>query len=118
MLYINNSSSAYSEQRVSLGGNVYTLVFKFNVRNSGWYLSILDSSGTTPYLQGLQIKPNQNLTGRYTDSGLVGDIWCLRVKAEDSPLSLDNLGKDKVYRLVWVTDKESSVYDAVFFGGT
>lgn len=118
MLYINNSNSAYSEQRVSLGGNVYTLVFKFNVRNNAWYFSILDGSGTTSYLDGIQIKPNQNLTGRYADSGVVGNIWCLRVKAEDSPLSLDNLGKEGVYRLAWATDKESAVYDAIFFGGT
>jgi len=108
MLYINNSSSPYSEQRVSLGGEAYTLVFKFNIRNNCWYVSILNATGTSSLIEGLQVKPNQSLTGRYTDIGFQGELWCVRVKSETSPISVDNLGREGVYRLAWLSREEAS----------
>lgn len=107
MIYINNADSPYSEQRVSVGGGVYTLVFKFNTRNKSWYLSIYDASKTTVIQAGLQLKPNSDLTGRYIIDGLTGSFWCIRVKNDTSPINRDNLGRNKSYRLVWVNDSEA-----------
>lgn len=118
MLYINNSNAPYSEQRVSLGGVLYTFSLKFNVRNKAWYLSIFDSSGNNPLIKGIKIMPNQNLTGRYINSGIVGNVWCVRVKSDDSPINVNNLGSDGVYRLVWLSDRESAVYEVIFNGVT
>lgn len=105
MLLINNPENSYSEQRLVIGNSSVTLVIKYNVRNESWYLSILDSSGTLEYLSGVKIVPNQNLTGRYIlDGNIGGDIWCLRVKNDYSPIDYNNLGRNKTYRLAWISD--------------
>lgn len=108
MIYINNADSPYSEQRVNLGGELYTLTFKFNSRNRAWYLSIYDSSNTVPLLEGLQLKPNASLTSRYNNDNIVGNFWCLRVKNDFSVLDRGNLGSEGVYRLVWLSDEEDA----------
>lgn len=108
MLYINNADSSYSEQRVTLGSSVYTLKLKYNVRNKGWYLGILDSSGTEELLTGLKLVPNQCLTSRYIIDGFEGGLYCLRVKNDFTSLDRYNLGRSKVYRLAWLSDDEVS----------
>lgn len=109
MLYINNANSPYSEQRVSLGGFVYTLILKYNSRNESWYLTLKDSSGEEELLSGIKLAPNQSLTNRYLLEDFSGNLMCLRVKNNYTPLNRDNLGREGVYRLVWLSEEESTL---------
>lgn len=106
MLYINNADSPYSEQRVTLGTSNYIIELKFNSRNEGWYLNLLSSDGQTSLVTGLRLKPNQIITNRYLVEDFEGALACLRTKNDYSELSKDNLGRDKVYRIVWFNESE------------
>ena len=61
MLFINNSSTPYSEQRVTLGNSSYVFVFKYNTRNDSWYITLLDSSAQVEILSGIKLEPNLSL---------------------------------------------------------
>lgn len=107
MLFINNSNTPYSEQRVILGNSIHTFIFKYNSRNESWYLTLLDSSGQNEILSGIKLEPNQALTNRYILEDFSGILVCLRVNNDYSPLSLDNLGRGKAYRLAWLSEEEA-----------
>lgn len=106
-LKILTSSEPYSEQRVTIGGISLTLTFKYNSRNSSWYMDIKDGSNTNTILSGIKIMPNQNLTGRYILKNFPsGNFWCIRQKNDFTPINRDNFGSDKVYALYWLTSQE------------
>ena len=100
-------STPYSEQQVSLGESVLTFEFKFNSRNSSWYLNLYDSQKETEILTGIKIQPNQNLTGRYKLEGFpLGALWCLRVQSSEEVLGRYNLGVGKNYSMFYLSDDE------------
>lgn len=106
-LKINTSNYPYTEQRVTLGRNVVTLVFKYNIVDESWYMDIFTSEGQTPIKTGIKIMPNQNLTGRYILDNLKGgNIWCLRQKRDFTPVTRDNFGGDRTYQLYWLSSDE------------
>lgn len=107
MLYINNADSSYSEQRVTLGTSSYNIVFKYNSRNESWYLNLSTSDGQESILEGIKIMPNQSLTSRYLLPDFEGTLFCIRDKNDPTPLGRNNLGRDKTYRLVWLTEEEA-----------
>lgn len=110
MLFINNSSTPYSEQRVTLGNSSYVLVFKYNSRNDSWYITLLDSSAQVEIISGVKLEPNQAVTNRYILEDFAGVLVCLRVSNDYSPLSFSNLGRGKVYRLAWVSEEEAALF--------
>lgn len=108
MLAINTSDNPYSEQQIVVSGLVLTLVMRFNIIDSSWYLDIKNSSSTVDIKVGIKVMPNQNLTGRYILPSLEGgNIWCFRKVDTDSEIGRDNLGIDKEYCLYWITDEET-----------
>lgn len=112
MLLIRNADHPNSRQTVTLGGNLVNLHFKYNTRNSSWYLSVLDSSNNDIILSGLKVMPNQNLTGRYNVEGLLsGNLWCIRNSNDFSPVDRNNLGEDKSYSIYWIPSEEEVEVD-------
>ena len=98
---------SYYSQVVSLSNTLFTLTFKFNFFNQSWYLDITSVSGKDKYLTGLMIIPNQNITGRYlVDELSEGNLWCLKSSNTKEPLSFDNFGDEKDYRLYWIPSSE------------
>lgn len=110
MLFINNSSTPYSEQRVTLGASSYTIIFKYNSRNDSWYISLLDSSGQDEIIKGVKLEPNQAISNRYILNDFEGVLVCLRVSNDFSPLTFNNFGRGKTYRLAWVSPEEANTF--------
>ena len=101
--------SAYSDSEVTLSGKTYIFTFKFNSRNSSWYLDLKDSDGDI-ILAGIKIMPNQNLTGRYisttSENFPDGNLWCFRALNDFSPIGRDNFGLGKTYELTFLTHQD------------
>lgn len=109
--------SAYHTQDLTLGEEGYTITFSFNISDDAWYLDIQRLSGEVLY-QSLKVMPNQNLTGRsaYNEKMVGGNIWCMRVIGDLSPIARDNLGIGEVYELWWITTEEAiegEIYGAI-----
>lgn len=98
----------FFSQEVILGETSYVLTLKFNTSDEAWYLSISYPEGTQ-LLNGIKLMPNQNLTGAfsYLERLTGGDLWCVRLKNDRSPLGRDNLGIGKTYELVWISSQEA-----------
>ena len=106
-LNIRIPDSAWSEQQVTISNNVLTLAFKFNSRNDSWYVDISNSDNTENIISGLNVMPNQNLTGRYFLSDISeGNIWCVRKSTTSEPIGRDNFGIGKDFELWYIPDSE------------
>lgn len=94
-------------QEIVLAGLTYNILFTFNDSDKAWYLSISDSR-LTSLVSGIKVMPNQNLTKVYSYLNIFpdGDIWCLRLKNDFSPIGYENLGIDKSYEIVWIPSNE------------
>lgn len=104
---INHNKTPYSRQRVSLNGQSLTIDLKYTPRQQCWHMDIYDTGTGDEVLLGIKVEPNQNLTGRYQRAKISGgDIWCLRRKADGSPITYDNLGSGRSYELVFLKDEE------------
>lgn len=104
---INLPNSAWHEQRVTLSGRRYTIISKYNIRDDGWYIDIINNQGQGLY--GLKMMPQQNITYRYKYRDVVrnGDLWCMRTRNNFEQISRDNVGTDKTYQLWWIPDTEA-----------
>lgn len=100
-------NSAWHEQSISVSGDLIQIVFKFNTRDDSWYIDLLEDTGEG-ILYGIKVMPNQSLTGRYSylDSLPSGNLWCLRVKNDFSPINRNNLGIGEAYSLFWLSEEE------------
>lgn len=106
-LRIKIPDSANSRQEVALGGEVLLLDLSFNSQNKGWYMSLKSPVDLSEILSGRQLKPNQNLTGRYfLDELPEGNIWCLRQTTSSQDITRDNLGVDKDFCLFYLSNSE------------
>jgi len=111
MIRINNSTKPYSEQNVSLSGVSLTLILKYNIINSSWYLDIKDQSGSVEIISGIKVMRNSNLTGRYILEGFPdGNIYCLQNKSSDDLVTRNNLGADLTHSLYWLTSLEEQEF--------
>jgi hypothetical protein len=107
MLYLPTPPYAYSEVKVSLGGQEYALEYTFNEIDESWYLSIYLND--EPLKLGLKIVENVFLVYRYRIEEFDhGDIVCSRQTTNPnfSPLGRNNLGIGKEYTLVYFTNAE------------
>lgn len=114
MLEIVVPDSAWSQQQITLGGDTFNIVFKFNNRDKGWRFDLFDLDDNE-IISGIKIMPDQSLIERYksTITSLpTGAIMCVKVKESDlTELGRNNLGVDKTYRLLWLTDAEVEEYN-------
>lgn len=109
MLYINNATSPYNTQRVTLGDTVVDITFKYNSRNASWYMTVRDINSLESLVEGVKLEPNQNLTGRYNRGLIKGDIYCMRVKNDFNPIGYSNLGENLTYRIAYLSDEEKNL---------
>ena len=88
------------DQTVELDGVAYTLKFRYNGRDSAWYLSIHDATG--PLRCGLKLVPNYALLRSLAASERrpLGDLIALDSRAVPLPPAMAELGT--VVKLVYL----------------
>lgn len=104
-LRIPVSDTAWSENNFSLGGQNYTFEFLINSRDSRWRFNIYLND--EPVIEGIKVVENQLFLSQYNlESFSHGDIGCFRMKSDYSPVGRNNLGIDKSYELLYLTNEE------------
>lgn len=104
---------SYKEVELSLSGITYNFVFRFNDRmikyegdEGTWIIDIFNSSGS-PIVRGLAVVGQGFLIDRLILPEFSnGDILCFRAKKTDKAPTRNNLGIDKDYWLVYMTNEE------------
>lgn len=97
---------AYSRQNITLSGDSFDIIFKYNVRDDRWYFDLKDEGGNLIF-SGIKVMPNQNLTGRYVkDEFNNGNLWCFRRQKDDGAVSRNNFGIGKSFELAYLTKEE------------
>lgn len=104
---------SYSEINITLSGNTYQFVFRFNERmkkdendNGTWIIDIYDTDGNEVVL-GLAVVGTGFLIGSLPVEGFShGDIYCHKAKETYLRPERNNLGIDKTYQLMYLTNLE------------
>lgn len=97
----------YFDQEVTLSSQPYNLLMKYNQSDDSWYLTVRTKTKEV-ITSGLKLLPDQNITysRQYLDIMPNGNLYCLRVKANDESLGRDTLGIGKTYELWWIPTSE------------
>lgn len=105
MISINVPDAAYSENRMSFGGQFYTVIFRYNTRDERWRMDIYTQDRVV--ILGVKIMENQALLGKYILPEFShGDIYCVRLKNDNLPVGRDNLGINLAYELIYMSNAE------------
>lgn len=110
VISIDVPDSAWSEQNVPIDGVDYLFEFTFNSRDRLWTMNVYD--GEYPVILGTRLLVSGNLFGNYVlDNFEGGLLTLLRVKDDGQPVGRNNLGIDKAYQLIYISDGElESIY--------
>jgi hypothetical protein len=105
MLSINVPESAWSRQRITLGGVVYDFVFQYNTRDERWRLSIYQENSVV--LEGVKIMSTEDLLSKYKLQNFKhGTLYCVKSKKVNGEATYNNFGIDKPFTLVYLTTAE------------
>lgn len=105
MLLIPTPEQSNTRVRVPLSGVSYSILFYWNKRDESWRIDIAQD-GQDSFLEGIKLTPNSDLLGDYPLPELLsGRLYVIKSGSGDS-LGRDNLGTDKAYRLIYVTNEE------------
>ncbi len=78
--------------RVELEGAEYRFRFRWNSRDQGWYVSLLDSEDAE-ILMGQKVVPNADLTLRATlDNAFKGRLYAIDSRFPEALAGFDELG--------------------------
>lgn len=90
----------------TLGGKRYRLTTKLNSRDNRWSLTIENGEGEI-LLSGARLMENQGLLQRYYIEGFShGNLVVVRTGVDNKDVGRYNLGIDKPYALVYVSNSE------------
>lgn len=107
MLKIQVPDSANSDISVSLGGKTYTFRYNFSTISQTYYLTILYNN--TVIISSLKLIDNVLLLRKYAlDDFEHGDLFVAKMKETSSPVGRYNLGIDKAYELIYISNEEIS----------
>jgi len=105
MLQLAVPDQAYATFKIALGGILYDCQFYFNERDQRWRLSLYVDGDAV--ITGIKILENQSLLDQFILQDFRhGDITCLRLENDGEPVQFENLGIDKPYTLVYLTNQE------------
>lgn len=107
MLVIQTPQQAYVESVTPLGPVQYNFVYRFNTTDNLFRLDIQDFLGN-PIVNGLTLKENYMglLLPYYTPEFDHGDLLVIKSNQSAGPLNLLNLGIERDYNLVYITNQE------------
>ena len=98
--------SAYTEQRISLLNQTFSIQFRFNDRDEAWHIDIFDIN-ENPIISGNKLLPFVNVTGQYCfDEFAGGNLWCFSKTTSGTPMGRDNFGVGKEYGLFFLSNEE------------
>jgi len=101
----SNDVSAYQFQ-ITLDGEIYIFVFRWNTVHEYWTLDILDFA-STPLAVGIKITINYPLTHRYASSLLPpGELIAIDGSGNLERIGREDLAEDSVVKLLYVTKQE------------
>lgn len=84
------TSNLFWTQTTTLDGVPYQLTFKYNTRESAYYLTIASSDGSTVYAQGIKLVSNFPLLRNFSTPP--GELYALATSnTDDSPARLGDL---------------------------
>lgn len=102
---IDCPETAYAGQEISFGGKTYEFTYSLNERDNRVRLDIIHDGEYI--ISGIKIMENQSLLKRYDLVDFShGDIYCIRFKEDGKGVTLDNLGINKAYELIYLTNEE------------
>lgn len=102
---IDVPEAAWSTQEIPLGGLNYTFNYSYNDRDSRWRLDI--KLGETDVISGLKLIESQRLLNQYNLTNFNhGDLVVIRYEDDGKPVTFDNIGLNKPYELVYLTNAE------------
>ena len=105
MIRLNVPNSTWSTSRVVLGDVLYEAVFRFNSRDERWRLDLYREG--EPVIRGLKLMENAFLISRHViDNWGGGDLFTIRIKNDNKPVTRDNLGLNRSYELIYFTQDE------------
>lgn len=98
-------TTSWASSLVTLGGKEYDLTFSFNSYDQRWRFDLYQAGD--PVILGVTIIESQSLLSKYIlDDFSHGDIYCVRFLDSIEPAGRDNLGFNKPYELVYLTNTE------------
>lgn len=105
MLSISMPDSADSTSPVTLGGEVYDFDFNFNSVDKVFRLDIYYRQKLI--IGSIDLKLGSLLTDKYNlEDFSHGELFLAKTKETDLPPNRDNIGVDKSYELIYVTNEE------------
>lgn len=111
-LIIPTIQNPYYSLRIKLGGEDYELTLKWNTRTSSWYCKVATSLGYE-IIAFERLASRQPIILYNKDKFVKGNIYVLPTTLADNSLGFNNLGVDKNFSLVYLTEDEINE----FFGG-
>lgn len=108
-VFLNIDNSILNQkQEFQIEGELYKIKMNWN-RRTGWAMNIYSEKDVT-ILAGLTMRPEQNLTWRYTRSGglFSGELFCLNTHlgSKEEQITTTNFGQGKKYQLTYLTREE------------
>lgn len=85
-----DSTDLFWAQTTTLDGVAYLLTFRYNSRESAYYLSVASADDTVTYVQGIKIVSNYPLLQSYPTPP--GELVCVSFSADDDPPALGEMG--------------------------
>lgn len=105
MLSISIPDASNSSSPVSLGGEIYDFRFNFNSVDKIYRLDIYYRQKLI--VGSLDLKLGALLTDKYNLTDFAhGELFLAKTKATELPPNRDNVGVDKSYELIYVTNAE------------
>ncbi len=106
-------SVSYADIELSLAGKSFTLTYRFNTRwkkdeddLGTWVIDIRDANKEY-VIKGLGLVGQGFLLGDLILDGFdIGDFLCVRAKKTDRLPTRDNIGIDREYKLLFLTNEE------------
>ena len=106
MQILKIEDSSYQIQRVNIDNQIFNIQLSFNSRDEAWYIDIFDINSTA-LLQGQKLQWGSFTSKKFLIPELLsGDFYIFKTDFRDEKLGRNNLGVDKLYQLVYLTDVE------------
>lgn len=106
MLKIPVPESSYSEVEVTLNGETYTFVYRFNERSNRWKVDIFNLDGDA-IVKGLTVVENFSPTAHLTLPELEQGLFYIgTAENTKAPVGLNNFGINKTYEMVYASYEE------------
>lgn len=94
-----DTSLPFWSQTTTLDGTAYLLTFRYNTRESCYYLTIESPDGVTTFAQGIKLVSNFPLLQEYAQPP--GEMMAASFSGDDSPARLGELGDGQRVTLMY-----------------